>query len=74
MIQTFKKRSNVHPNPDGIKIRGNHWHIYTEEYGRAYAFPADDIEAPDFVENTISFLERFNVIEQPEITYQLELL
>ena len=28
----------------------------------------------DFVENTIKFLEEFNVIEKPSITFQLELV
>ena len=55
-------------------IRGSHWHVYTEEYGRAYAFPAEDIQSDDFINNTIAFLTRFNVVEKPNITYQLELL
>lgn len=66
--------TGVHINPDGTKINGNHWHIYTEKYGRSYAIPADDIENEQFVENTILFLDRFNVIEKPEITMQTELL
>lgn len=64
----------VHPNPNGEKIKGNHWHIYTEEYGRRFAFPAENIEDDAFVENTIAFMTKFNIIEQPKITYQLELL
>lgn len=63
-----------HQNPDGTKLVGSHWHIYTEEFYRSLAFPADDIESNDFVNNTIHFLERFNVIEKPDIHYQLELL
>lgn len=74
LLELHINPSNVHYNPDGKKISGSHWHIYTEEYGRAYAFPADDIKNDEFVENTIAFLTRFNVIEQPNITYQLELL
>lgn len=66
--------SGVHPNPDGQKIKGSHWHIYTEEYGRCFAFPADDLQSDKFVENTISFLIKFNVIEQPNINYQLQLI
>ena len=63
-----------HLNPDGTKLVGSHWHIYTEEFYRSLAFPADDIKSNDFVNNTIHFLERFNVIEKPDIHYQLELL
>lgn len=33
----------AHANPDGQKIVGDHWHIYSEEYGRAFAFPAENI-------------------------------
>ena len=63
-----------HQNPDGEKIVGSHWHIYTEEYGRSLAFPADDINSAMFVDNAIAFLERFNVIYKPTILFQLELL
>ena len=66
--------TNVHYNPDGTEIKGSHWHIYTEEHGRKYAIPADDLESSSFVDNTILFLERFNVIEKPEIAFQLEVI
>lgn len=66
--------SNVHINPDGEKITGSHWHIYSEEYGRLWAYPAEDLDSEQFVDNTISFLEKFNVIKQPTINFQLELL
>jgi len=66
--------SNVHTNPNGQKLVGSHWHVYTEEHGRRLAFPAGDIEDEKFVENTIDFFKRFNIIEQPNINYQLELL
>lgn len=65
---------NRHTNPDGTVVEGNHWHIYSEEYGRTQAFPADDIENEKFVENTIAFLDKFNVIEKPNIYFQLETL
>ena len=55
LLQLHISPSNVHTNPDGQKIVGNHWHIYTEEYGRAFAVPAEDISADEFVDNTISF-------------------
>ena len=49
-----------HMNPDGQVIKGPHWHIYTEEYGRGY-----------FVKNTLLFLEEFHVIEKPKMTEQI---
>ena len=48
--------------------------VYSEEYGRRQAFPADDIHSEHFVENTILFMEKFNIIEKPSINYQLELV
>lgn len=63
-----------HINPDGEKIIGNHWHIYTEEYGRKQAFIAEEINSDDFIKNTIIFLNKFNVIERPKVTFQTELL
>lgn len=74
LLELHINPTNVHINPDGEKLCSSHWHIYSEQYGRAYAFPADDIQDDAFVDNTISFLSKFNVIEQPEIHYQLELL
>lgn len=74
LLELHMNPSNIHCNPNGEKICGSHWHIYTEEYGRAYAFPADDIQSDAFIDNTISFLTKFNVVDQPKITYQLEIL
>ena len=74
LLELHINPSNVHRNPDGEKICGSHWHIYTEEYGRTYAFPAEDVQEDAFVDNTIAFLTKFNVVEQPNINYQLELL
>lgn len=74
LLELHINPTNIHRNPDGEKIYGSHWHIYTEEYGRAYAFPAGDIREDAFVENTIAFLTKFNVVEQPQINYQLEVL
>lgn len=73
LLELHVNPTSVHFNPDGEKIISSHWHIYTEEFGRVYAFPADDIKDEDFVENTINFLTRFNVIEKPNIIHQLEL-
>ena len=55
--------TQVHTNPNGEKITGNHWHIYSEKYGRSEAFSAEDIEADSFVDNTVKFLTAFNVVE-----------
>ena len=74
LLELHISPSNVHYNPNGEKICGSHWHIYTEEYGRNYAFPAEDVQEDAFVDNTIAFFTKFNVVEQPNINYQLELL
>lgn len=65
--------TSIHQNPDGEKIRGSHWHIYTEEFGRRFAFPADDVQSDSFVENTLYFMTKFNVIEKPNVICQIEL-
>lgn len=72
LLELHINPGKVHPNPDGTKIIGSHWHIYTEEYGRQFAFPAENVQSDKFVENTILFLKRFNVIECPTINFQLE--
>ena len=73
LLELHIGRNAVHQNPDGQKVIGNHWRVYTEEHGRRFAFPADSIDDDQFVENTISFLNRFHVIKQPDINCQLEL-
>lgn len=73
LLELHINPSNVHINPDGTKIIGSHWHIYSEKYGRREAFPAADLTSDDFVECTISFLTKFNVVEQPSIKYQIEM-
>lgn len=74
LLELHLSPTNVHFNPDGEKIIGSHWHIYTEEYGILNAYPASDITSDDFVENTIAFLNRFNVIDKPTIQDQLIML
>ena len=74
LLELHINPSNVHVNPDGTKIKGSHWHIYTERYGRTFAIKAEDIEDSKFVENTISFLNKFNVIKKPNILYQEEII
>ncbi len=74
LLELHINPSNVHSNPDGKKITGSHWHIYSEEYGRLWAFPAENIDSEEFVENTMMFLIKFNVIEFPAIHVQMELI
>lgn len=66
--------TNVHWNPNGEKIIGNHWHIFHDGLERKWAFSAEDVHSERFIENTILFLEKFNVVEKPDLTYQQELL
>ena len=74
LLELHINPTTVHTNPDGEKITGSHWHIYTEEHGRRLAVPAEGIEDDEFVKTTIHFLEKFKVVEKPEITYQIELV
>lgn len=74
LLELHISQNKIHLNPDGNKIVGSHWHIYTEEYGRRMAFPAENIESDKFVDNTLMFLDRFHVIKKPTINFQLELL
>lgn len=74
ILELHMNPGNRHTNPDGSVIEGNHWHIYSEEYDRRQAFPADELSSDKFVENTIAFLDKFNVIEKPDIIYQLEIV
>lgn len=67
LLELHINPTNVHQNPDGSKIVGSHWHVYSEKYGRGEAVPAEDIDSEAFVENTLAFLEKFNVVEKPEI-------
>lgn len=73
LLELHVNPGNVHINPNGEKILGSHWHIYSEKYGRRMAFPAK-VEDDTFVETSIEFLKKFNVIERPDVRYQLELL
>lgn len=73
LLELHVSPGKPHMNPDGQKIIGSHWHIYSEEYYRHQAYPATDITAGDFVDSTLKFLERFNVVDQPIINYQTEM-
>lgn len=74
LLELHINPSNIHTNPNGEKIKGSHWHIYSEEYGRLWAYPAEDLNSEFFVDNTITFLEKFKVIQKPVIHFQLELI
>lgn len=74
LLELHINPGNIHTNPDGQKLIGSHWHIYSEKYGRAYAFPAENIQSDDFVKNTKLFLENFHLVEIPHINFQMELL
>lgn len=73
LLELHINPGNTQINPDGQKLTRAHWHIYSEKYGRAYAYPAENIQSEDFVGNTIAFLEKFNLIEIPPVNLQLEL-
>lgn len=72
LLELHINPSNVHYNPDGSKIVGSHWHIYTEKYGRQLAFPAENVKDENYIINTLAFLDRFNVIKKPEIQYSMD--
>ncbi len=55
-----------HTNPDGSKVGGTHWHIYKEGYDDWYAFTAD-LQSGKFIDDTITLLDKFHVIEKPDI-------
>lgn len=61
---------STHTNPDGERISGTHWHIYKEGEDDWNAQTAD-IESPDFVNDTIRLLDRFNVIRRPDFQEKL---
>ncbi len=61
---------STHTNPDGERISGTHWHIYKEGEDDWNAQTAD-IESPDFVNDTIRLLDRFNVIHRPDFQEKL---
>ena len=73
LLELHVNAGNKHMNPDGTKISGSHWHYYTQEVGMRNAFAAPDINATDFVENTLLFLEKFHVVKVPAINHQTDL-
>lgn len=73
LLELHVNAGNRHMNPDGTIILGSHWHYYTQETGMRYAFEASDINSMDFVDNTIKFLQEFNIINIPTINHQTDL-
>lgn len=73
LLELHINAGNTHVNPDGEKIKGSHWHYYTQEEGLRNAFPSGNLDSQDFIENTLLFLEKFHVVNNPEIQYQAEL-
>lgn len=72
LLELHINPTNVHPNPNGEKIIGNHWHIYKEGYDIRWAFPAEDMGNQNFVELTLKYFEKFKVIETPHIDFKLD--
>lgn len=72
LLELHINATNRHRNPDGEVITGSHWHIYKEGYGTSIAFPALELSDKAFVENAVTFLQKFNVIKRPFITEQTE--
>lgn len=62
-----------HTNPDGEVIRGNHVHVYTEDYGISYVIPFD-INNRNLYDLCFEFFQRFNIVEPPEVVCQLTIL
>lgn len=56
--------SQPHSNPDGTVILGDHLHVYRSGYGENFAEPVD-IESPNFINDTLLLLQRFNVVKKP---------
>jgi hypothetical protein len=67
LLELHVNPGNKHINPDGTIIEGSHWHVFSEDFGRTMAFPAEHIESDKFIETTIQFLDEFKVIKKPEI-------
>ena len=57
LLELHVNPSTIHVNPDGGKIVGSHWDVYSEVYGRKQAFPADDIQSEHLGETTILVVE-----------------
>lgn len=72
LLELHINATNRHRNPDGEVITGSHWHIYKEGYGTSIVFPALELSDKAFVENAVTFLQKFNVIKRPFITEQTE--
>ena len=60
---------HTNPGADGEIVRGNHLHIYSEEYDMKYAIPFD-IQNKDLYNLCYTFFERFHVMEPPAVFCQ----
>lgn len=66
-----------HMNPDGIIIECPHIHIHKEGYGTKWAYPLSDVmevECENPTELFKAFLEYINIVDIPDIKFQLELV
>ncbi len=60
-----------HINPDRTKITGPHFHIYTEKYGDAVAFPLpSNIDAKNTKEVLQYFMDKCNIVDPPYIQFE----
>ena len=73
LLELHVNAGNMHVNPNGEKFNGSHWHYYTQEDGLKNAFPVPDLDSQDFIDNTLLFLEKFHIVNNPKIQYQAEL-
>ncbi len=70
LLQLHINRFGKHYNsPTEETICGSHWHVYIEGYENTIAYPIE-INEDNFIENTIEFFKKFNIIEPPRISYQ----
>lgn len=74
LLELHINPGNPHTNPDGEIIIGSHWHVYKEGFDRRFAFSVANINDNNFVENTMLFFDKFNLIKKPKVNFQLELL
>ena len=59
-----------HTNPDGELICGNHLHVYHELYDMKFAVTFD-IDDKDLFQTCYTFFEKFHIIQQPTVFYEV---
>lgn len=65
LLELHINATNKHFNPKelgGELILGSHWHIYKEGFDTKFAYPATDILSDDFIDNSLLFFKKFNII------------